>query len=944
MYQKHKKILKIFLISLFLLVALFEGLLFSISRWIEPELYQRQILEVIKKQTGQDVIVGGDIKFHLLPTPRLVIRDLEVDGHSNQLVSTIPSLFAARMEIYIDTFSIFSKKVEISGVTLFDPVLSLERANDNAIHWGWFNTKLLKSLDTRSGNPNALPLFVSNGVIKYQDNVNNENLLIEDINASIAYGKQLFINGKMQSEGHKFEFTADGKDTGAKMPQTSFPLNLAVTGEDGSTVKINSIIDPSGELPKIYGNFNVNMNDLSFWLVSKKAASPTNGSKKSAEVNNDKKSLPVEINGAWNLDGEVIKFQKIAINGLNSKGSGDGNIRWNNWYPTIAVNLDFDTLDYWAWKEIFSARIEAKKAVERHEDDFMPNYDFRKENPLPENIEVQLNINAQKTLVGKEEWKQTRLSAALDKGAFTINQCDINLGGGGLLSVFGVISQGGTGDLRFEGNIEAKGQSLHRAISMFYSAAKDMPNIGMGEFTISSNLYINSEELRLFEADIKVDGAPISGTITTYFTGQSRIDATVKLYNTNFDTVKDVLLGKEKNKTEIGFDWLRNLSTRLDMKVYVDKFNFMERKGDKASFNLYAYNGDLRISDLRLAYPDGNVDISCNINVNQEVPYVAFLVNADQLDTGYFDVEKSQEGAPSTLSDNNSKDARTIKKKAVISKSNGEKKESAKQYVDEQIPLDWMNYVNGFADISLGRLVHKNIPFEKVKLQARLEDRKISIQKMSFVYSQAESNVVGTLYGGKVPGLSASFTMSNADLYEVIKPLFGVTNISGYASLSGVISTSGWSFREWLNHMEAKLLVSAKGVKVQGINLAGVNSVVDIARSSADVFNNVNNILTKGFTDFTIDGSMSVKDGEVLAPSLTLRSGLITGLIVGGIKLESLSGKFSTTFRFANLSSESPPNLIVQLSGKLSNPEIKVDTSSLEDFVAKRNVGRNIMQ
>ncbi len=950
MSKKQRKIIKISIISILLAVAIFEWLIFSISSWIKPELYQKQILEVIKTQTGQDIKVGGDIRFHLLPTPRLVVTDLEVDGHSDSMISTVPSLAAERMEIYLDTMSIFSDNVEISSITLFDPVLLLERASDNAIHWGWFNTKLLKSLDTRSSNANALPLFISNGTIKYQDNVNNETLLIEEINASVAYGKQLFINGRMQSAGRKFEFIADSKNDGKnkdiKLSQDSFPLNLSVSGEDGSLIKVDSIIDRSSDFPKIYGGFNVSIKDLSYWVVTKKSSSSAKNGK-NTQSSPDKKTLPMEMGGEWNLDNDVIKFQKLDIKGLNSHGGGNASLRWNNWYPTIITNLDFETVDYWAWKELFSARIAAKRAIEKGEDDFMTNYDFRKENPLPENIEVQLNINAQKTMVGKEVWQQTRLSAALDKGAFTINQCDINLGGGGLLSVFGVVSQGGTGDLRFEGNIEAKGKSLHSALSMFYSAATDMPDIGMGEFSISSNLYINSDELRLFEADIKVDGAPVSGTITTYFTGQPRIDATVKLYDTNFDSVRDVLLAKkdDKDKSVVGFEWLKNLSTRIDMKIYVDRFTFMERKGDKASFGLYAYKGDFRISDLRFVYPEGNTDISCNINANQEIPYIALLINSDNFDTGYFTIRKPKNNDAEVTANKDNKPVKSFKKReADLMPASKKKEEEKKLYIDEAIPLEWMNSVNGFIDLSLKRFIHRGIPFEKVKLQARLEDKKLSIQKLGFVYSQAEGNAVGTIYGGKVPGLSASFTMSNADLYEVINPLLGVTNISGYASLSGVVSTAGWSFREWLNQMEAKLLISAKGVKVKGVNLAGVNNVIEVAHSSADVFNNVNNVITKGFTDFIVDGSMSIKDGEILAPSLTLRSGLVTGLIVGGIKLESLSGKFSTTFRFANLSSESPPNLIIQLSGKLSNPEIKVDTSSLEDFVARRNVGRNIAQ
>ncbi len=124
------------------------------------------------------------------------------------------------------------------------------------------------------------------------------------------------------------------------------------------------------------------------------------------------------------------------------------------------------------------------------------------------------------------------------------------------------------------------------------------------------------------------------------------------------------------------------------------------------------------------------------------------------------------------------------------------------------------------------------------------------------------------------------------------------------------------------------------------LNLDGVKNVVEVARSSADVFNNVNNVVTKGATEFSVDGSLNIREGELRAPSVTLKSGFVTGSIVGGAKLDSLDGQFSILFRFANLLADPAPTLIIQLSGKMDKPDIKVDTASLEDFVARRNVSK----
>ncbi len=984
MRKENKKLIKILVLTVFILVAGFEWLLFSISSWIRPELYQKQVLESIKRQTGQDVVVRGEIEFSLFPLPKIIINSLEVDGKSG-LDTSIPTLTASKLEIHIAPMSLFTEHVEVSGVTLVNPVLSLERSSDNTVHWGWFNARLLKTFNNSDVNVKAPPLLIKGGAIKYQDNVNNENMLVENLDTSVAYGGNLFIKGKMKNSGRIFDFAIDGNKTDLPVTGDEFPLSLNISSADGSLFTISSVIDLSKELPKITGNFKFNISDAWNWFVSWENINNYQNKNGKNGQNNSRQLLPIELGGVWNLDNSdnSIKVQNFNMKGLNSQGEGNANIKWNNWYPTIAADMDFAYVDYFIWKRLLEDRIAAKKLLNQREDDFVTNYNFQKENPLPENIELRLNINAKKILFEKEEWLNTRLNAVLDRGAFTINQCDIKLAGGGLLSIFGVISQGGLGELRFEGNMEAKGKSLHDTLSMFYSYASDMPSAGMGEFSIKSNLYINSEQVRLFEAEALVGDMPIAGTITTYTVGDPRIDAQIKLNEVNFDAVRDAWWKKkleEENdssgnqdifrkdqdisdgkkvgqnsfntsqieKKLAGFEWLKNLYMRIDAKVYVDKFTFLERQGEKASFYIYAYKGAFKVSDLQFIYPDGTMEISCSLNVNDRLPYIGLMISGDKLDTGYFLSSRTgKNNLPKPVSSDVAKD-KNIKKRDLLlaPKKDVEPKEKFgfKQYADDQIFLDWMNDFNGTIDLSLHKFVHKNITMEKVKLQAKLEDKNLTVQNLGFVYSQAESKIVGTLYGGKIPGVSMNFTMTNADLYEVADQLIGIKNISGYANISGVLSASGWNFREWLDNMDAKFLFAAHGVKFQGINLASVGNVVEVARSSADVFNNVNNIVTKGTTEFSVDGAMNIKDGELRAPNLTLRSGLITGAIIGGIKLRSLIGQFSTLFRFYNLAPNSAPVMIINISGKLDRPEIKVDTSSLEDFVARRNVGRNSSQ
>jgi uncharacterized protein involved in outer membrane biogenesis len=140
---ERKKILKIAAITLFIVIGLFEGVFFYVKSAIRPEAYEQQVLDAIKKQTGQDIKINGEVKFKILPSPKLVFSDIASYSTST---TSVPTFSIEKVEIYITPMSVFSHQIELSGIKLVRPVLSIERAEDNTIHWDWLNSKLLKAL------------------------------------------------------------------------------------------------------------------------------------------------------------------------------------------------------------------------------------------------------------------------------------------------------------------------------------------------------------------------------------------------------------------------------------------------------------------------------------------------------------------------------------------------------------------------------------------------------------------------------------------------------------------------------------------------------------------------------------------------------------------------------------------------------------------------------
>jgi hypothetical protein len=197
------------------------------------------------------------------------------------------------------------------------------------------------------------------------------------------------------------------------------------------------------------------------------------------------------------------------------------------------------------------------------------------------------------------------------------------------------------------------------------------------------------------------------------------------------------------------------------------------------------------------------------------------------------------------------------------------------------------------------------------------------------------------MYGGKVPGISISFTLYNAELQDLLHAIAGRDNITGKVSVNGSLTTSGVNPISWVEQSDAKLIMVGN-VHVNGVNIQGVIDAVKNSRTAADVFNNVNLKLVNGATDFDIGGTINMKNGVMQTPGISLKTWMIGGNFRGEIKLVPWTMDTTTLFQFPSLvsSSETVPTMTVQLTGPLDDPQLRTDTASLEAHVVGKMTGK----
>jgi len=903
------------------------GIIEIAQGFIDTHNYRDEFTQIIKEKTGRNVTIKGKVSISLLPTPTIYIPNIELRDTDSK--TPIPSIAIEMVQLDVPLGAVFSDRPRVSHITLQRPVLEVERTQDNLIHWDWLNASLIKALASVN-NAEPPSLNIIDGTVVYHDNRTGKGMTAENLRALITPGSNLGAKGSFTMYGRDFAFSFGVSDlfaAGAPMPFTA-----ELRTDAHNVLHWQGKLDMSSDNLKIDGKFDLAVQNVLAWTD----AASADAERPLARITNqftqqeeEKKSiLLLNLSGDWSQDGLSIEMNNLQLQGLNSIGTGKASLTWKGWQPFVICQMGFKTLEYDSWQTLLIAMFGNKAAA--------PAYsggDVQPENPLPKDVQAALTMTADQLTVGAQAWKSVELSASLADAAVTINRLDIKLPGESSLTLFGVISQGATSGMRFEGSMETSGKSLRQALTVLDESAADLPEIGFGSFSVHSNIFVSADQVRLSEADAKLNDLALNGGLVAYFDARPRLEADVKLKNINFDYFRDVWRTKHKEAASndfflkfdkgVNFNWLNKLQTSINFKVNVDGFTFMERKGNGASFIIFAREGEFGLYDAHLNYPDEVMDGSFSLNVKGQQPLVRLIFNANDVDMGYF--------APAIAS--------PVAASSELPKDSAPGEDN-KIWPKTLIDTSWMDGYSGSFDFSIGKLTYGKTIVNRLKLQAKLDNKLLTFSNFTFDYWQGRCSVLGSMYGGEVPGVSVSFMLYDIELHDMLKDLVSRDNISGKSSISGTVTTSGVNLLSWVSQSDIKLVLAGRGVKVGGVNLQGVTDAVAVSRTAADVFTNVNQALVSGTTEFTVDGNINVKNGVMKSPGITLKSGSIIGDLTGEVRLVPWTMDLSTLFQFPVMTSETVPTMTVQLSGSINTPTLKTDTSSLEAYVAKRIISR----
>lgn len=968
---------KSYIIAAASLVLLVVGVLFGAPMLLDKQRYVEALTAGMQQWTGQKPVVRGDVRLKLLPAPTLDVADVQIEADP---ATAQPTLKVEHVVAEISWRSLFTQSPQVTGLILVQPVLEVARNKEGSLVWGWVSPNLLTQLaspDNKQAAAGAAPapeakpvaLRVLGGKLLLLNEKRDGSEKVERLSLSFVpgAGHSLSVKGGLRWNEIDWQLQADfsAVDAGGKTP-------FSIVLESGlAKLTATGTRSVEGEHWKLDGNVDASSPDV-LALVPESANSPLlapllamQASAKQSQINASKPQeefvttstragqeapraeskkevlkLPIGFVSKLQSDGLKIEFPQASYSVGAAKGEGYFSITLAQ-VPTLETRWNFEKLNVGSWQAMRQFFLPASD-VQTAENNGSPppilsEAEVNNLNPFPTGVNVGVELSTKELAFDDgQSLKEVALKARLADRMVKVEQLKFQFAQNASMAMNGTISYTNKG-LRFEGAVDSKGEDVRALLVLMDPSAAQLPFTRWPGFGGHANLFISNQQVRISEADMNLGELGLKGGVVAFFDqAQPRMEAEIRLKDINLDYFRNQWREARKQAAAEGktftllsgvqsdFTWLRNLRTKVDFKITVENFTFLERSGPSASFVLYANTGEVGLYSVKMNYPDGSLDGNLLLNVKQEVPLLDLIVTVGRMNTNYLAVDPVVDAAAAPAP-NAPTAAPAIE---------------APRWSSELFDFSSLAGWRGEFDVNIGALEHRSTVLENFKLKASLANNLLQVKKLGFGLWGGGIEAVGALLVGKVPGVSASFTMYNAEVRDLVASISKLPNLSGRVSLSGALVTQGIHPAAWVSNLDAKMALSARGLLVRNFNTQAVLDTVNAAHSVSDVVKNVKRVMLEGNTEFSADGSVNFEKGSMRSPGITLKSSAAVANFVTQADLIPWKMSGQALFQFPSLPSDTIPSLDVQLSGTPDGMEIQADTSSLEAYVAKRVVGK----
>jgi uncharacterized protein involved in outer membrane biogenesis len=267
------------------LVVLVVAAAFIVPSLIDFNAYKGEIQQKAREATGRDLVIDGNIKLSILPSPQLSaegVRFANLDGSETRDMAQLKSL-----RVNVALLPLVSGKIEVTQVTLVGATVVLETLADGRSNWELGGAKPQGGVaGAATGSPNApasTPASDTASSVSIKDLAIEDSVLIwRDVKAGKAVRLDA-VNGRLSADtlagpfSGRLSFKAgqvpvDLEARSGSLNQPSVPLFVVLKTNGGEIRFDGKVADAKGD-PRLDGALKASGDSLAALLQSLAALS-----------------------------------------------------------------------------------------------------------------------------------------------------------------------------------------------------------------------------------------------------------------------------------------------------------------------------------------------------------------------------------------------------------------------------------------------------------------------------------------------------------------------------------------------------------------------------------------------------------------------------------------------------------------------------------------------
>lgn len=523
-------------------IALLAAAVLVIPSVIDWNAYKPEIAEQVRKLTGRELVIAGDIDLNILPSPALVAEKVSlssIDGAQSPDFVILNSV-----QVHIALAPLLAGKLRIESVRLVEPQIFLEVLADGRTTWVMSPPNA--PADPAQGNQSSASAPINagdagpdigvdnfelvGGTVIYQDAASGTKERIEDINLNV--GAASLSSGPIRADGNLMvRGLRLGIDLniGDIVKGRTFPLNLGVKiGGDSAEIKLAGTILGIGETPRFRGDLSVVSAN-----IGRVVSALANGADLPAPL-----SQALAISGALDASANGLALDNLLLDFGGAKGTGKVSGTFNG-SPKIAVELNVDKVAADPWLTVATPAkpqsgsapaAPAQTAAATQPAAPAVDEDFA----LPTGIAATVAVKVGEISLRGDSVRNVVINADLANGEVTLSQLSLQGPGGSEAAVFGFLTAK-NGKPTFDGSLEAKVRDPHALMKWANVDTSALKPGKPGALALSATVIAQPESISVNKLGLSFDETKIAAAATIALRDRLGIGASVTVDKLDLD-------------------------------------------------------------------------------------------------------------------------------------------------------------------------------------------------------------------------------------------------------------------------------------------------------------------------------------------------------------------------------------------------------------------------